>query len=58
MKTIRGDALATDNYALQTIFRANIDSDPEDAIKAERKWQTERLLELPQEESMDIIKNK
>jgi len=43
---VKAHSLAAANYALQSIFRANIASDPEDAIKAERKWQTERLLEL------------
>lgn len=50
---VKEHALAAANYALQAIFRANIDSDPEDAVKAECKWQTERLLELQREESMD-----
>jgi hypothetical protein len=43
---VEDHALAAANYALQAIFRANIASNPEEAIKAERKWQTERLLEL------------
>ena len=51
---VKEHALAAANYALQAIFRANIASNPEDAIKAERQWQTQRLLEIRQDESLDI----
>jgi hypothetical protein len=51
---VKAHALAAANCALQAIFRANFASNPEAAIQAERKWQTQRLLELYQQESLDI----
>jgi hypothetical protein len=48
---VKAHALATANYALQAIFRANFASNPEDAIKAERQWQTQRLMEIQQKSS-------
>jgi len=48
---VKEHALAAANYALQAIFRANIASNPEDAIKAEQQWQTQRLMEIRQESS-------
>lgn len=51
---VKEHALAAANYVLQAIFRANIAGFPEDAIKAERIWQTERLIELQRQESLDI----
>jgi hypothetical protein len=48
---LKEHALAAANYALQAIFRANIASNPEDAIQAERQWQTQRLMEIQQESS-------
>jgi hypothetical protein len=43
---VKEHALATANYALQCIFRANLESNPETAIAAERTWQYQQLLNL------------
>jgi hypothetical protein len=51
---VKEHALAAANYALQAIFRANIDKNHEEAIEAERQWQTQRLMEIPREELSDI----
>jgi hypothetical protein len=48
---VKEHALAAANYALQAIFRANIDNNPEDAIEAERLWQIQRLMEIQRESS-------
>ena len=48
---VKEHALAAANYALQAIFRANIENNPEDSIKSERKWQTQHLMEFQQESS-------
>ena len=48
---VKDHALAAANYALQAIFRANIDNNPEDAIEAEQLWQIQLLMEIQQESS-------
>ena len=48
---VKEHALAAANYTLQAIFRANIENNPEDSIKSERKWQTQHLMEIQQESS-------
>jgi len=50
---VKEHTLVVDNYALQPIFRANIAGNPQDAIKAERQWQTQRLIELQRQASLD-----
>ena len=50
---VKEHALAAATCALQAIFRANIAGCPQDAIKAERLWQIQRLIELLQQKSLD-----
>lgn len=45
---VKAHALGAALYAQQAIFRANIDSNPVDAVLTERDWQYQRLLELGQ----------
>jgi hypothetical protein len=45
---VKAHALGAALYAQQAIFRANIDSNPGDAVLTERDWQYQRLLELGQ----------
>ena len=43
---VKEHALTAANYALQGIFRANMEANPEAAIAAEREWQYQRLVDL------------
>ncbi len=45
---VKEHALAAANYALQAIFRANIDNNPSEAVSAEKARQTQQLIELNQ----------
>jgi hypothetical protein len=43
---VKEHALAAANYALQAVFRANIENNPSQAIADERNWQFHYLLKL------------
>lgn len=41
---VKEHALAASYYALQAVFRNNTESNPAEAVEAEREWQFHRLL--------------
>ena len=45
---VKEHALAAANYALQAIFRANINNKPSEAVSTEKNRQTQQLIELNQ----------